>query len=345
MIWITLGIIITSIIGFFLSRYIKTHKHSGDHAICPVGGKCSDLFQGRQAKFFGIPIENLGSAYFAIMAIIHTLELVIDIPNGLFFSGLILSVIAVCFSVYLTIVQVFVVKRWCTLALGISALNILVAILSFVGFEQFYIEFAYTYRDLLKWIYAGAIIMGTLMTTIHSTSFVRFLRDFEIDKREEHRLQMFSHTGWVIQGIALLSGLAIVFTDQWREYTDSTAFIVILIIMAMLVVYEVVLNMIISPRLTSMTFGESEELTDHKHSYYRKIAFAFVGIGLISWYSLLLLMVFDWFSYSSGQLFVGYGILLIISVVVTSFIENMLYKKSVYISEISEKIEQEKNEK
>lgn len=343
MIWITLGIIIASIAGLVLSRYITKHKHKDDHKICPVGKGCHTLFTGRYSRFLGMSNEHMGSAYFIIMILIHGIELFYEIPNGLFLTGLLLSVIALGFSLYLTIIQIFVVKKWCTLALGAGALVLLIAILSFLGYERFYIEFAYTYRDLLKWLYGGSVILGTLITTLHSFSFIKFLKDLKITRREEKRLEMFSHSGWAIQGLALLSGLGIIFTDYWREYTDSTAFSVMLIVMGMLIVYEVVLNMIISPRLTGMHFGDHPELDDHKHTFYRKIAFAFVGVGLVSWYSLLLLMTFNWFSYSSGALFVGYLGLLVIAVIITSIIEHMMYKKSVYVYE-EEHHEEHKNE-
>jgi len=317
MFWFPISITLCAIGGFLLASYIKKQKHSEEHLVCPIGGACHTLVNGRFSRFLGVPVENLGMVYYGLIAVIYLASLVRGVPDWVMLVGLLASGIGFAFSMYLTIIQVFVVKKWCTLCLGSAAISFLIVVLSFLGYEATFAEFAYTHRDLLKWIYALALLVGTFVTTIHARTFVRFLRDFRISRKEERRLEMLSHTAWMAIGFAFLSGLGLAMTDRWREYVDSNAFIVMVVILGVLIVYEVVLNMIVSPRLVGMHFGDEVQLEDHQHSYYRKAAFAFVGLGVVSWYAMLLLSGFNWFQYSSGELFVGYIILVLIATGVT----------------------------
>lgn len=330
MIWITLGIIIVAISGFLLARYIKSHKYAGDHMVCPLGSDCKPLVTGRFSRFFGISVEYLGMGYYGIIALLYTVSLFRELPSGILLTGLLLSGIAFAFSMYLTIIQIFVVKKWCTLCLGSASLSFMIIVLAFLGYEYTFIEFAYTYRDLLKWLYFFGVILGTIITTFHARTFIMFLKDFTISKREERRLEMFSNTAWVALGISFLAGLGFVMTDRWREITDSSMFIVMVIIMGMLIAYEVIMNMIISPRLVDMHFDEKVDVLDHpEHTFYRKLSFAFITVGVVSWYSLLLLSSFNWFSYSSGELLLGYAGLLVLAVVIAMVIEVIIYRKAI----------------
>ena len=327
---LTLGIIISAIGGLLLTRYIASQKHTG-HLVCPDGENCAKMTNGKFSKFLGIQLEKLGTFYYALVAIIYFILLIREVPSWLVVAGLLLAGIGLAFSMYLTIVQVFGVKKWCTLCLGSMAISLLVFALAFLGFKGEFAEFAYTYRDLLKWLYVGGVIVGSLFTTLHAYIFVNFLNDFDITRNEERRLEMFSHSTWVALGLSFLAGLGILLTDYNFEYSQANQTIVMIIIVGMLIVYEVIVNMIIGPTLINMHFGDHPELDDHDHMMQRKISFAFVAIGVVSWYSLLLLSVFNWFSYSSGQILIGYVTLLIIGVFITSLVEVVMYRKSLRV--------------
>ena len=176
------------------------------------------------------------------------------------------------------------------------------------------------------------VIAGTVLTTLYAYIFVNFLNDFEISRKEGRRLEMFSHSAWVALGLSFLAGLGILLTDYNFEYSHANQTIVMIVVTGMLIVYEVVVNMVIGPRLVGIHFGDRPELDDHAHSLQRKIAFAFVGVGVISWYVLLLLSVFNWFSYSSGQILIGYVVLLVLGVLVTSLVEVVMYRKSLHVN-------------
>jgi uncharacterized membrane protein len=341
MLSLTLGIIISAIGGLLLTRYIASQKHTS-HIVCPNGGNCSESTNGRFSKFLGIPLENLGTFYYLLIAMTYLVVLIREVPSWVVIVGLLLTGIGFAFSMYLTIVQVFGVKKWCTLCLGSMAISLLIFALAFLGFKGEFVEFAYTYRDLLKWLYMAGVIIGSLFTTLHASVFVNFLNDFDITRKEERRLEMFSHSAWVALGLSFLTGLGILLTDYNFEYSQANQTIVMIVVVGMLIVYEVIVNMIVGPKLIDMHFGDHPELDDHDHMMQRKISFAFVAVGVVSWYSLLLLSVFNWFSYSSGQILIGYVALLIIGVLITSLVEVVMYRKSLHI--IEEDYQEEKQD-
>ncbi|MCA9352796.1 hypothetical protein KC901_01285 [Patescibacteria group bacterium] len=327
MIWITLGIIIIAIGGLLLTRYITKNKFS-EHMVCPMGQDCHAVVNGRFSRFFGVSVDKMGSVYYGIIALVYLLSIIRDVPESILLAGLLLAGIGFAFSMYLTIIQIFVIKQWCTLCLGSGALSFLIVVLAFLGFESSFVEFAYTHRDLLKWLYALGVVVGTCITTLHARIFINFLNDFKISPREVQRLEMFSHTAWVSIGLSFLTGLGLVLTDRWHEYIDSNSFIVMAVILGMLIVYEVIVNMILSPRLVSIHFGNEEIPEEHEYHMYRKIAFSMLGVGVVSWYSLLLLSAFNWFNYSSGELFIGYIVLVILAVIITLWVESIIQKKA-----------------
>lgn len=326
----TIGIIISGIAGFLLARYIsKTKMKPETHLVCPLGHSCERVVSGRFSRFLGMPVEKMGMVYYSAVALFYILTLFVPIPQNIILYVLLATGASFAFSAYLMITQLLVLKTWCTLCLGSAALSFMILVLSFLGFTESFVEFIFGYRDLLRWLYVGSLIIGTVVTSLHLRSFIKFLKDFTISKRESSRLIMFSQTAWFAIGLALLSGIGLVLTDQYNEITGSSKFIVMVVITGILVIYEVVVNMFVAPDLIDIHFGDKPALDDHEHSYKRKIAFAFSGVGVASWYMLLLLGTFSLWKYSSGFLFIMYLVLVLVAAVLSILAENIFYKKSI----------------
>ena len=348
MFWLTLGIIISAIGGIFLTLYIKKEKFAEVHPVCPQDGSCKELSAGHYSKFLGIPLENIGLVFYITTTLIFLASLFQEISIHVLLFGLLLAGAGFAFSLYLMIIQFFVIKKWCVLCLGSAAITFMIMVLAFMGYESLYLEFAYTSRDLMRWIFGGVVIVGTLATTAHAKIFISFLKDFVINPKEYRRLNMYSHTGWVSIGLIILSGVGIVATDIWREYTDASNFIPILVVVGMLIAYEFVVNLRVAPKLLHLHLEDEPVRHDHTHAMNRKLAFSFMGVGVASWYYLLMLVSFNWFDTSSGQLLLWYFIVVLVAVVITMLVETMIYRKSerLYLAEdlkqVEENIEEEK---
>ena len=222
----------------------------------------------------------------------------------------------------------FVIKKWCSWCLMSALINVLLFSIAFIGYSTGTIGFLFDHQDLLKWIFVAATLVGTLVTTLHSFIFVKFLKDFHISKLEFKRLGMYSHTAWVAIGFTFLSGVGIALTDTYREVTGNSEFLVMAIIIGVLVVYELVQNTHIAPRLINLHFGEHPKMDDHEHSYQRKLSFSLVAVGLISWYLLMLFTHLSWFRYDPLFLVGLYSAVVIAAVLLSLSVEHTIYRKS-----------------
>ncbi|MBI4160040.1 vitamin K epoxide reductase family protein [Candidatus Wolfebacteria bacterium] len=108
-------IIVLSIAGTFLSLYIFLKKRLRLPLICPLHGSCDVVINSEYSKIFGIPIEFLGILYYGAVASSYSLLWTTHFPSLI--PSLILvnaSALAFLFSLYLTGLQIWVIKHWCT---------------------------------------------------------------------------------------------------------------------------------------------------------------------------------------------------------------------------------------
>lgn len=103
--------------GFLIASYIRHHKKNVQEAlICPLKANCDSVIHSDYSKFLGIPVENLGVTYYVFVAIGYGLLIIfpnLELPlvaSGLMFA----TVCAFAFSVYLTLIQAFALRNWCT---------------------------------------------------------------------------------------------------------------------------------------------------------------------------------------------------------------------------------------
>lgn len=328
MIWYSIIILTLAFIGFWIAQKIKELKSQEGTITCPVGFDCDEVLRSSYGTFFGIQNDRIGRYYYLSMASFYLLHLFIDLPENLVFATLLLSGIALLFSLYLVFIQLFVIKQWCSWCLGSALVNLLLFSVVFIGFSSNFIEFLFGYRDLLSWIFSASVLVGTVVTTLHAFTFVRFLKDFTISRREYRRLGMFSHTAWIALALAFLTGLGLVLSDTYREITGNSEFLVMGVSLGVLVVYEFIQNVIVAPRLIDIHFGDHPELDDVEHNYQRKLAFSFVSIGILSWYMLMMFSNLSWHEFQPLSLVAVYTGTLVFGVVMSLLVERVIYKKS-----------------
>lgn len=111
--------------GFLVARHIRYHKKTGQTLVCPIKFDCNTVVNSDYSKFFGIPVEILGMIYYGLifftyLSFIFLANIVPDVLVGLM---IIVSHIALLFSLYLLFVQIFVLKKlcsWCIVSAVIS---------------------------------------------------------------------------------------------------------------------------------------------------------------------------------------------------------------------------------
>ncbi|MFA4845354.1 MAG: vitamin K epoxide reductase family protein [Patescibacteria group bacterium] len=109
-------IVLLGLSGFFLSLYLRWKKaHKSDVFVCPLKGNCTEVIHSPYAKFFGLPVEVLGTVYYLLIAIAYAVRVGFPVATELIAAPLLaISFIALLFSAYLTFIQVVRLRKLCT---------------------------------------------------------------------------------------------------------------------------------------------------------------------------------------------------------------------------------------
>ncbi len=121
-------IILAALGGFSLAFYIWHKKQVREKMVCPLNSDCDAVIYSKYAKFFGVPIELIGLLYYSIVAISYAVFLVFpSLSSPLFVFGiLVITTTAFIFSLYLTFIQAFNLRQWCTWCLMSAGLCIVI---------------------------------------------------------------------------------------------------------------------------------------------------------------------------------------------------------------------------
>ena len=121
--------ILLAFLGLLDSVYLVWVKYTGAYALCGPIGNCESVNTSQYSEIFGIPISLLGAGAYAIMIVLLLLENRSQIWAE--FSSLIvfgISLIGVLYSIYLTYIEVVVLKEICPYCV-ISAIILVILLL------------------------------------------------------------------------------------------------------------------------------------------------------------------------------------------------------------------------
>lgn len=268
--------------GFGVAYYIfHTKRHKG-HLVCPVGSDCNAVVTSRYAKFFGIPLEYWGMAYYAAIVVsygvlIFAPALFVEVMrSGLF----LLTAAAFVFSLYLLFVQAFLLRQWCIWCLLSASLSIAIFIFSLASLDVALAVLG-ELGGVLDALRALGFALGVGGSTTAIFLFHRFLRDLDIDENEQHVLKGVSEVVWM--------GLALVLVASFAQYVTipmilahSSQFLAQMIAVIVAAVIGAILLIILAPFLYMIPFRDEE-----KRSFLaplRKPIFIMGAIGVTSWY-------------------------------------------------------------
>lgn len=137
-------VIASSLAGFLIALYILLQKRKLHPVVCPMKGNCDAVVKSEYSKFFHIPVEYLGIAYYLLIFFSYLFLFVIPSFNQqhpLFtFSVLSLSLVAFLFSIYLTFIQAFLIRQFCTWCLlsAFLCVTIFIAAINGSSFLNFF---------------------------------------------------------------------------------------------------------------------------------------------------------------------------------------------------------------
>lgn len=129
-------LVIIGFLGFSLAWHIFQSKGRPHRPlVCPLSGQCDTVIHSSYSKLFGIPLEVWGLGYYGL--IISSYSLALFNPNlisrDFSFFVILLSTLAFVFSLYLTFVQMYHLRAWCTWCLCSAFLCCLIFTLTIVS--------------------------------------------------------------------------------------------------------------------------------------------------------------------------------------------------------------------
>jgi uncharacterized membrane protein len=123
---------ILSLAGMIVSAVsLQRHYAKSETAFCDFNKKfsCDVVNRSEQSSIIGIPVAGIGVAGYAALFALSTLwRARIDTPNRLLGA----AIAGVCFALYLTYVEAYVLETWCILCLTSLALIFLISALATV---------------------------------------------------------------------------------------------------------------------------------------------------------------------------------------------------------------------
>ena len=316
-----------AIIGLLISYKIKYNKKHKIH-VCPIGSNCKDVLSSQYNKTFGIPNETNGLIYYGLLAFAYSFTLFNLEPTPFLRTILLLlTTSAFLFSLYLTFIQGFQLKKWCTWCLSSAVISTSIfatVVLSTIPYQQDIINFLMYQRDILIFVYSLGFAIGIGATTSAHILFFRFLKDFKITKREREILHYQTQVVWVGLLMIILGGAGLLMTNYAQVISNPTA-VLQLIMICVLILSEAFLTLFIAPHMSKISY--KRKLVLGTLCSWRKTAFSLGGISLITWYLAFSLNYFSGFGLPLfEQVFIYLGII-IITLMTSQIIEQeILYR-------------------
>jgi len=103
------GLALVSAAGIALAAYLTYVHYKPAALICTIGGGCETVQHSKYATIAGIPVAMLGLAFWIVAFVLVVWDS--DLARTLVVA---LAVIGVAFSVYLVVLQLFVIDATCT---------------------------------------------------------------------------------------------------------------------------------------------------------------------------------------------------------------------------------------
>lgn len=276
--------------GFLLAFYIRHKKQKRETMVCPLDSDCDAVIYSPYSKFFGIPVEILGLLYYGVVAIAYACFVVFPtlIVSPSLFTVLLVTTAALLFSLYLTFLQAFTIRQWCTWCLMSAGLCAIIFASALAGSEFRLTSLLVEHRTVLGIIHLLGVALGVGGATFSDVFFFKFLKDFRISEWEADVMHTFSNIIWFALAILVISGFGLYLPNSER-LNQSPKFLVKITAVSVIVVNGALLNLLIAPKLAKISFGEKHEHKTGELRRLRKAAFALGAVSITSWYTALIL--------------------------------------------------------
>ncbi len=322
-------IVFAALAGFFIAFYIQQKKRQHQTLVCPLHADCDTVVHSEFSSFLGVPLEYLGMLYYALVASSYLAFLALPTLATQLATFLILSISAAAFlfSLYLTFIQAFYLKQWCSWCLLSAILSTTVFVLAAASSRLGFVDLLAEHHTWLVASHMLGLAFGLAGATITDVFFFRFLRDFRISQWEAEIMRTLSQVIWFGLAILVISGIGL-YLPQASALNQSAKYLVKMIVVVVIIVNGAFLNLMISPQLVHISFGERHHHMRGELHRIRKIAFALGAVSLTSWYSAFVLGVLRSTTLGFWTLLALYVGMLAVMVGVSQLMERLIARQA-----------------
>jgi uncharacterized membrane protein len=315
--------------GFLIAYYIHNKKKTGAPLVCPLRAKCHVVIHSEYSKFLNIPIEWMGMGYYLMLALAYLLLFLFPSLGHptVFFALVFMTTCAFTFSLYLTCVQIFAIKQFCSWCLLSALLCFMIfsvtAVSPPMGID---IVLSFHYQFLLA-LHVTGIIFGVGGATITAIFFFKFLKDSKIDLFESDILSTLTEVMWVGTVVTIISQIGL-FLPQREILLHSSAFLLTVTGILFVLINMIFATVYIASRIKTFSLVQSPEGSSPTTLSIRRIIFVSGSLSLVSWYVILFLNVLDDLvtPFTFSTLLLGYILLLFITGMAALVLERLFSK-------------------
>ena len=279
-------LIILSLGGLYIANKIRLEKKAGHKMVCPLNGNCEEVLNSDFARIVGVPLEISGMIYYFLVIVTNILFIVLpSLQNSLLTVILFgITLFGFVFSLYLTSVQAFYLKNWCTWCLYSALFSTLIFIVSTLNFYN-NLEILITVMKSVAWFFIivniFAYALGTSLAIITEISTLKFLRDFKIDQKEKLTLIYLWQVLWSAIFLVIISSFAI-FAFNLHIFDNQRLYLIKTAIFAFIIFASFLMSIFILPKLDKSKIA-CTVMHIRTVSLYRNLAIAFSTMLLVSW--------------------------------------------------------------
>ncbi len=325
MLAIYLLIVAAALVGLTITINIYKKKHTKKPLVCPFNADCDSVITSDFSSFMGIGLEIYGMLYYGFITLFYsTMIFFPSLQNDyLMFIMSGVSIAAFLFSAYLTFLQAFVLRIWCSWCLmsaGISTAIFIFAMINVAITDFSFVPILVEFKSYVTLLHLVGFALGVGGATISDVLFMRFLKDFKITLEEKEILQIMSQIIWFGLLLIVISGVGL-FLPEMERLLDSSKFLIKMIVVGVIILNGLILNFIISPKMMTISW-KPEAMNVKKAVTLSHFAFATGAISFISWYTALFLGFTESLPYTLEQLLLFY-----VSILIVGIIASQIFRK------------------
>ncbi|MEY2641157.1 MAG: hypothetical protein RL150_550 [Candidatus Parcubacteria bacterium] len=323
-------ILVAALIGLSITVNIYKQKHEKKPLVCPFGADCHTVVTSQFSSFLGIGLELYGAAYYSLVILTYATFILFPgtVTPWSMFIATGATIGAFLFSLYLTFVQAFLIKSWCSWCLMSAGVSTSIFIFTMIELSVLNLSLLPILESLntpILWMHLLGFALGVGGATITDIMFLKFLRDFTISKDEDAVLRTLSQVIWIGLLFVVISGIGLYLLNA-ETLHESSKFLLKMVVVAVIIINGAFLNLYVSPKLVTLSWNALPALKPVLR--LRRAAFALGAISFVSWYSAFILGSIDSAPFTFTELLGIYGGLLLIAVVGSQILERMLCKSA-----------------